>query len=278
MEDGKRALRCFVISSDTSFSEDTAKILNKYRYGIDIVQSQDIHQLRETASDQDIIILDEEFIFTLEKTAIDEFVLFLSASQINAILFTNFNKELPGVILDRPEVIRIVSKSIENDELFFHLETIEYRYIKSLLGRKRLQDKYLKAIIQIQNILLSNPASEFELTSILKLIGKVAGASKVTLFENQYDYHKRFLMLQKHEWSVEGEEAQLNNPLFNLLPYQPNFSRWEYVLSSGTHICSEINEFPISEQQLLRSLGFHKTSLDSHLNPRRFLGICNVVK
>ena len=146
MEDGKRALRCFVISSDTSFSEDTAKILNKYRYGIDIVQSQDIHQLRETASDQDIIILDEEFIFTLEKTAIDEFVLFLSASQINAILFTHFNKELPGVILDRPEVIRIVSKSIKNDELFFHLQTIEYRYIKSLLGRKRLQDKYLKAV------------------------------------------------------------------------------------------------------------------------------------
>ena len=254
MEEGKKALRCFIISSDTSFNKDTTIKLNKYRYGIDIVQSEDLEQLKKNASVQDIVLIDDEFIFTLEYAAIDEFVLFLSASQINAILFTHFNKELPSVILDRPEVIRIVSKSYNENELFFHLETIEYRYIQSLLGRKRLQDKYLKTVIQIQNLLLSD--SEFELTGILELIGKVSGASRVTLFENQYDYHERFLMSQKYEWSDEGVDTQLNNPLFNLLPYQPNFSRWEYVLSSGTHICSEVSKFPGNEQPLLKSLGF----------------------
>ena len=134
MEIGKRALRCFLVSGDSSFNEAKAKDLNNYRFGIDIVHSDDLTELKKIVTDQDIVLLDDDFILTLDKDAIEEFVLFLFASQINAILFTDFSKKLPAVILDRPEIVRIVSNSFNEKELFFHLETIECRYCSANLA------------------------------------------------------------------------------------------------------------------------------------------------
>ena len=272
MKEEKRALRCFVISSNKSSSKDIINNLNRYRSGIDIVQSENLHHLKNIITAHDIIFLDDEFIYKVEKEELTDLILFLSASQFNATLFTNYKKKIPAIILDRPDLIQIVSISMKRDEFFFHMESIEYRFNNSLLGNKRLHDKYLETIIQIQNLLLANTSTEFKLTNILKWIGKVSGASRVTLFENRFDYQGRLLMSQGNEWSDAGIESQLNNPLFNLLPYHPNFSRWENILTSGTHICSEIGELPNSEKPLLKTLGIKKLLLIPILIKGEFWG------
>lgn len=273
MEDEKKlALRCYVISSNKSSSKDIINNLNKYRFGIDIIQSENLHHLKNIITARDIIFLDDEFIYKIKKEELTDFILFLSASQFNATLFTKYKKKIPVEILDRPDLIQVVSISMKRDEFSFHMESIEHRSNNSLLGIKRLHDKYLETIIQIQNLLLANTSTEFKLKNILELIGKVSGTCRVTLFENQFDYQGRFLMSQRYEWSAAGAKSQLNNPLFNLLPYHPNYSRWKNILTSGTHICSDIRELPNSEQPLLKTLGIKKLLLIPILIKGEFWG------
>ncbi len=261
MMNGNKTLKCFVVSSDKSFSRDIIKNINRYRYGIGIVQSENFQEIKNIISKNDIVFIDEEFIFKVEANDLTEFILFLSSSQINVLLFTNHKRKFPVVILERPDIIRIVSKSVKKEEFFFLMESLESRITNSLIGLKRLHDKYLESIIQIQNLLLANPATDFKLTNILELIGKASSAGRVMLFENRYDYQGKAQMSQKFEWSAEGLEAELVNPLFNLLPYHPNFSRWETLLSSGAYICGKVDEFPHSEQPLLKILGCKKLLL-----------------
>ncbi|MCK5701427.1 MAG: PAS domain S-box protein, partial [Cyclobacteriaceae bacterium] len=132
--------------------------------------------------------------------------------------------------------------------------------------------KYLGAIIQIQKLLLTNPPDEFNLSTILEIIGKVSGACRVTLFENRHDHQGKLMMSQRYEWSDEAPETQLNNPLFNLLPYHPNFIRWEAVLSSGEYICGEISDFPTREQPLLKTLGIKNILLIPLIIKSKFWG------
>ena len=120
MKEEKRALRCFVISSNKSSSKDIINNLNRYRSGIDIVQSENLHHLKNIITAHDIIFLDDEFIYKVETEELTDLILFLSASQFNATLFTNYKKKIPAVILDKPDLIRIVSISVKKDEFFFH--------------------------------------------------------------------------------------------------------------------------------------------------------------
>ena len=272
MEDEKGALRCFVISSDESFHKDIINNLEMYRSGIDVILSDDLRQLKNIELERDIVFIDEEFIYKVDREILTGFILNLSASQINATLFTNYKKKIPVVIVDNPDIIQVVSKSVKKDEFFFLMETIEYRCKNSLTGFKRLQNKYLETIIQIQNLLLADPPAESKMTNILELIGKVSIACRVTLFENQFDFQGRFLMSLRYEWTDVGKESQLNNPLFNLLQYHPNFERWESILKSGTHICSEIGDLPKSEQPLLKTLGIKKLLLIPILIKGEFWG------
>lgn len=255
MEEGKKALRCFVVSEYNSFSKEIIENLVSYRFGVDIVRADNLLQLKNQTAERDIIFLDDELVYKIELAVLTEFVSFLTASHIHVLLFTDYKHKLPSIILDNYEIIRVVSKSVKKEEFFFHIETIEYRSIKSPVETKRLKDKYLETIIQIQKLLLANPPAEFNLPNILGLIGKVSGACRVTLFENRQDFQGKLLMTQRYEWSDEIDELQLNNPLFNLLPYHPNFVRWEDALSLGKYICNEITDLPTREKPLLKALG-----------------------
>ena len=261
MVEGKKPLRCFVISSDKSFCKNLLKYINRYRFGIEVIQSENLNQLENQTSYHDIIFLDEEIIHKLEKAILSEFIFSLSESQISILLFTNYKKKLPAIIIERPGIIQIVSKSLKRDMFLFHMETIEYQITNSAYEYKRKQQKYLETIIRIQNLLLTNPSSESKLTTIFELIGDVSSACRVTLFENQHDYQGKLLMTQRSEWTNIGVESQLSNPIFELLPYQPNYNRWEEVLSSGGHICDEIGDFPNSERPLLTTHGIKKLLL-----------------
>ena len=192
MVEGEKTLRCFVISSDKSFCKNILKYINRYRFGIEVIQSENLDQLENQTSYHDIVFLDEEIIHKLDKAILSEFILTLSESQISILLFTNYKKKLPAIIIERLGIIQIVSKSLKRDMFLFHLETIEYQITNSVYGYKRKQQKYLESIIRIQNLLLTNPSSESKLTTILELIGDVSSACRVTLFENQHDFRGSF--------------------------------------------------------------------------------------
>ncbi len=272
MKEGQKALRCFVISSDKSFGRYIIKNLNRNRYGIYAGHFEDFKELKNKISENECLFIDEEFIFKIETEELEELIIFLFSSLINVLLFTNYKRKLPNAILERPELIRVVSKSVKKDEFLFHIKSVESRIKNSPLALKTLQDKYFETIIQIQKLLLTNPPSDFKLTNILELIGKVSMTDRVMLFENRYDYQGKAQMSQLYEWTDKGLESELVNPLFNLLPYHPNFTRWETVLSSGTQISGKVKDFPHSEQPLLKILGSEKLLLTPILIKGNFWG------
>ena len=51
MEEGKKALRCFVVSENKSLRKEIIKNLNSYRFAIDIVQPDNLLQIKNEISE-----------------------------------------------------------------------------------------------------------------------------------------------------------------------------------------------------------------------------------
>jgi len=258
---GEKALRCCILSGSTSFCKVIKKNIGKFRPGMEALQVENLILLRKMISNREIVFIDDDALMEAEESIRSDFFSFLSTTQYSVILVTNFKRKLPHFIQDRPDLVCVVSKSIRRNEFLFHLESIERSIKRFSSGISRLQDKYLETIIQIQTVLLSKKQNEQSLSTVLEILGRSSGAEKVSLFENRYDYQKKGLMSIRFEWAADHISLQTDNPLFNLLPYSPNFHRWERALSTGEIICGDINEFPNSEKPFLITHGIRKLLL-----------------
>ena len=261
MEEEKRVFAVFILSGDRSFSLGISRLVQIFRTGIEVVQAKNLVQIKEQIHNQGILIIDEDFLQKNEKSFLHDILSFVAETHMQVLLFSTYKIKLPPEVYERSDLIRVVSRSMKQEEFLFHMEAIEYRQKNHQRSFLRLEEKYLEAIIQIQNLLLSRPSAEIALTGILELIGKVSQSCKVSLFENKLDYQGRLLMSEVYQWSNTGLADQLGNPIFNMLPYQPNYNRWEIELKSGRYIEGEVSEFPISERPLLKTNGIEKLLL-----------------
>ena len=261
MEGEKRASTIFILSSDKSFCKNISRIIKRYRAELDISQSDSLQEIIAQVNAHEIILLDEEYIHKNEKSVFQELFSSIREKQTQLLLFVSYRNILPAEFLDKLDSFHVVSRSLKKDEFLFHLDATERRNLETKIESSRIQDKYLDSIIQIQNLLITKPDPVVSMTTILQLIGKVTNAYRIILFENKFDYMQRLLMSVSNAWTVNDNESADENLVFNLLPFQPNYNRWEMELSSGNHIAGDISEFPSSERPLLLTQGIEKLLL-----------------
>ena len=280
MDERKKTLRHLIFSSNKSFKRKLLKILHRCRFGEHILQIESYQELKDQVSQNDILHLDEFLISENKQFILSELFDHLSKAKIYIFLYCTYKHDLPGLILDNPEIFYLISRTLSRDEIEFQLSAIEYRIENSSTTIQKRQEKYLETIIHIQNLLLVNSTRKDILNEVVELIGTVSQASRVSVFENKYDYQEKLLMSQRYEWSDNGVSSQTENPLFSLLPYQPNFERWENQLSAGEYISGNIEDLPNSERPFLSTHGIKKLLLLPILIKGEFWGfimlsICN---
>ncbi|MBP0020456.1 MAG: PAS domain S-box protein [Cyanobacteria bacterium SBLK] len=129
---------------------------------------------------------------------------------------------------------------------------------QAALGWKR--ERYLAALVKIQQKLLGcqNPRTCYN--EILRILGTISGASRVYLFENHYSDEQDLLMSQKAEWCAPDIRAEVDNPIYQNLPYKdfsPEFARilvrGEIISDWVANLASPMKEI-LSEQNILSIL------------------------
>lgn len=253
MEAGNKALKCLVISNSQTFLKDISRILGSRR-AHEVRSANDPANIKNLIFYQDLAILEDEYIHQTSETIVADLMSFLYASQIKVILFVDFKRKLPEFISKRTDFIRFISKAAGIYEIEFYLKEIEYRMRTSDATGRRNHDTYLEAIIRIQNLLLAKLSTDNKIRKVLKVIGGLTQANRVALFENKLDQKGKFLMTLRHEWIDSSLAEELTYPLFKIMPYQPNFNRWNMALSSGKAIAGYIEKLPGSEQSLLKTI------------------------
>jgi diguanylate cyclase (GGDEF)-like protein/PAS domain S-box-containing protein len=114
------------------------------------------------------------------------------------------------------------------------------------------REQYLSTLVEVQQQLLGVDQTKEQIyPPVLALLGKVAVASRVYLFENSRDDFGRLLMNQKAEWCAAGISPEIDKPLLQQLPYEDCFPRWAEMLSGGGIIASNVADFPANERQIL---------------------------
>jgi len=116
-------------------------------------------------------------------------------------------------------------------------------------------DRYLKALIAVQQDLLTSQPLEILYQKILARLGRISGASRVYVFENFRDAHNRLTMRQRAEWCNTGIAPEIDTPLLQHLAYADYSPRWASLLSRGEMIASLVSELPESERSLLANQG-----------------------
>lgn len=258
MEEGSRAIRFLLFTGNPSFKKDLTKRISRLRFGYEILHFDQFQNLDNVISEYDIGLFEDDIILEYESRDLLNIIHDFAAAKSLIYLFTDFKKKLPLAIHESQSVIRIVSKSMKRDEFSFLIETGEHQILHKPRELNRLTEKYLEAIIAIQNLLPGNFPDSHKLTQILDQLGNVTESCRVTLFENRYDFQEKLLMSQRNEWVNAGVTSQINNPLFNLLPYQPNFERWSETLTKGDYIVGNVDEFPNSEKPFLLAFQIRK--------------------
>ncbi len=113
--------------------------------------------------------------------------------------------------------------------------------------------RFEEGVIRCSEILLGD--QPHALTLILQVLREVTEVSRVYVFSNAHDEDRRLCMSQIAEVCAPGVTPELPNSELQMLPYAEGFERWRQALSLGDRICGVVEEFPSSEQPILREQG-----------------------
>jgi signal transduction histidine kinase len=129
------------------------------------------------------------------------------------------------------------------------VEINERMQVEQALQRR---SRYLKALAEVNQYLLSNPGYRETYEGILRLLGLAAGASRVYIFENHPGEGGETLTSQRAEWCAPGIEPQIDNQ--ELQRVQMELSpcrRWTPILKQGKSVTGNINELAPDERNFL---------------------------
>ncbi len=128
--------------------------------------------------------------------------------------------------------------------------TLRYQAQLALAERER----YLAALVEVQRRLLALKGEEDYHPAILKLLGQVAGASHVYVFESQ-DADSQLQLNQCAYWCAAGIHCETDSHRCQNLPYDKCFPQWTQRLALGETILGQVKEFPESERFVLEQQG-----------------------
>lgn len=127
---------------------------------------------------------------------------------------------------------------------------------KQAEARISKRESYLAAIVEVQQLLLASEDKTSSYDSILEILGKTTGASRVYIFENHREEKAGHLLTsQRAEWCKEDILPQSTNANLQNVAYKDWCPRWADVLRRGDFITGIVQDFPPSEQKILQSQG-----------------------
>ncbi|NOK22529.1 PAS domain S-box protein, partial [Corallococcus carmarthensis] len=133
--------------------------------------------------------------------------------------------------------------------------------LNNITERKRTSDalarreRYLTALVDMQQRLLSVPEGGDLYSPALAPLGQASGASRVYVFETFTDAKGALLCSQRAEWCAPGVTPEIDNPMLQDLPMQPILGRWASVLERGEVVTGRVATFPSIERDLLEPQG-----------------------
>ena len=103
---------------------------------------------------------------------------------------------------------------------------------------------------------------EHNIPGVLEKIGQAADVSRVYVFMNYSDEQGNIFTSQCYEWAAPGVLPQMNNPnLQHVNLDEAGLRRWEHQLAKGESIHGILNNFPESEQEVLKDQGILSMAL-----------------
>jgi|GEM_PF-516903 len=117
------------------------------------------------------------------------------------------------------------------------------------------REQYLATLVEVQQQLLVCDSQDDIHRAVLGLLGDVADASRVYVFNNSYDASGRLLMSQKGEWCAAGIAPQIDHPLLQNLLYADTGSQQEELLSQGKVYSGTVATMSEAERAILEPRG-----------------------
>ncbi len=117
------------------------------------------------------------------------------------------------------------------------------------------RERYLSALVEIEQALLAFDVDEMLYDDILEVLGQAVDVSRTYIFKNHRDRSGSLLASQQAEWCAPGIEPQIDNPELQNVLMEIYTPRWVEVLSRGDVIGGNVADFPDSERQLLEPQG-----------------------
>lgn len=114
--------------------------------------------------------------------------------------------------------------------------------------------RYLKALAEMNQLLLTCPGYREVYEGILRLLGLAAGASRVYIFENHPGESGALLTTRRAEWCAPGILSQIDNPRLKSIDLDRSaYRRWLPFLESDKTVTGTVSLFPDDERELLAS-------------------------
>ncbi|MBN8472555.1 PAS domain S-box protein [Corallococcus exiguus] len=133
--------------------------------------------------------------------------------------------------------------------------------LNDITERKRTSDalarreRYLTALVDMQQRLLSVPEGGDLYSPALAPLGQASGASRVYVFETYTNAKGTLMCSQRAEWCAPGVTPEIDNPMLQDLPMRPILERWATVLERGEVVTGRVATFPSVERDLLEPQG-----------------------
>ncbi|MCP4552681.1 MAG: PAS domain S-box protein [Bacteroidetes bacterium] len=196
-----------------------------------------------------------EMIERIKKTNKDAKAIIMSA-------FSNPNYFLQAISIG---VQGYLIKPVETRQLFKVMKEIAEKVLleENIKGeehkREHLEDtlkqseSVQKAVTYATEEFLRFDFSEDTFKKVLKNLGKATGASRISIFENK-EVNKVLVTSQILEWTNKNIRPKIDNPYLQDFPYvKGGYKRWVELLKQDKPIYGLVKEFPVSEQEILRS-------------------------
>lgn len=185
---------------------------------------------------------------TLPKSAADQV---LQAIQASLATGRTVDLEYNVSLLNRNVCISTsISPLSQESVLIVARDVSDRKQIEAALAKR---ERYLAALVEVQRELLAFHEHQTQYTDILQLLGQVAAASRVYLYENCRDTNGRLLASQQTIWRAEGDQDSTQ-----MLPkslYEDYCPRWAEVLARGESLTGTVEAFPELERVLLQTQG-----------------------
>lgn len=121
----------------------------------------------------------------------------------------------------------------------------------ALLRRDRILEAVGSGAERLLRFMNGNRLNEF-----LALLGEATGTSRVYVFQNHRNDKGEWVASQRFEWAAAGVPAQIDNPALQGASYEAlGMRRWKMELRRGHAILGMVDQFPESEQVVLKSQG-----------------------